>query len=124
MGHTTSARKKNVVQKPNNHSRIGGNIIGGDLEGSSCGNCRRQADRWWITRGSRNLDTVPFWTLWRIRASVVPKGMIPHTCAFPPDKFHRRLIVKEAKAKAHPGLQRREQWRLAVEEAKAHPGLW
>jgi hypothetical protein len=36
--------------------------------------CWRQADRCWITRGSRNLDIVHFQTLRRIRASVVTKG--------------------------------------------------
>jgi hypothetical protein len=37
MGLTTSTHKKNVVQKPNNQPRKGRNIIGGDLEGRSCG---------------------------------------------------------------------------------------
>jgi hypothetical protein len=43
-----------------------------------------------------NIDTVPFRTLGRIRASVVTKGRISHSCAFRPAKFHRRLVVKEA----------------------------
>jgi hypothetical protein len=45
--------------------------------------CRRQADRCWITRGSRNLDIVPFWTLGLIRASVVTKGANISQLCFP-----------------------------------------
>jgi hypothetical protein len=45
--------------------------------------CRRQADRCWITRGSRNLDIVPLRTLRRIRASVVTKGTNISQLCFP-----------------------------------------
>jgi hypothetical protein len=42
--------------------------------------CRRQADRCWITRGSRNLDIMPFRTFGRIRASVTEGTNISQLC--------------------------------------------
>jgi hypothetical protein len=37
MGLSTLSRKENVIQKPNNRPRKGGNIVGEDLEASNCG---------------------------------------------------------------------------------------
>jgi hypothetical protein len=123
MGLKTSSRKKNVVQKPNNQPRISGiywkrtkqRIRNNDLVMATWNVC---TIRW--------LGHVE-----RMEVNTMPKRMLKGRLYSKRRKGRPRMRwleevendLKRMEVTGWKEMRNREQWRLVVEEAKAHPGL-